>query len=1217
MTPLNPLFRVGQINLQKSKTASAELNSRRYHVTLITEPYAYKGIVRLLDARAGTVTSAAGTSPRAAVRCGVNHWPAANFTDRDMATVVAKICNVDVYFASVYLDIEMSVRKNLMENLVEHCRRGGHPLVIGMDSNSHSTAWGAEEDNARGVELEALFIAWNLEILNVGSDYTFVSARSRSRIDITVVNQAARRLQIDGWRVRKDESFSDHKYIEFTCGKYSPTNELARNYNKMDWGAFGKALKESLEPNGEHRNTLWDVRHAARNEGDLGRAAADFTSELQTILDITCPKKAVMQRRPNSWWNQELEESRQRVRELSKSRTRSLAEGLRYKLARNRHRKLIAAARKKSWQTFCSSAESAKDVSQIVKSLQQKPARIVGLLVGDNGPTETPKEALDLLMRTHFPECTDRLDEPPVGVRQESSDVADYITTKLVKDAIRSFGPRKAPGPDGFHPMVLQQMPEEVVETLTELYKRSIQEGTVPSTWREMKVIFLPKEGKDDYASPKAYRPITLSSFLLKTMERVILWYLLEKVIELPLAKQHAYTAGLSTETALSTFVDDIEKAIYRSQYVLAVSLDCSGAFDRIGFDSAARALRKHRVPEEIITWYNIVLRYRKVTADLQGEQMTVRPGRGSPQGGILSPLIWNLIIDSLLSTFLTGPVKALGYADDTLLYITGVDPSTMAQFMQKALDRTLSWGRRNGLSFNPTKTTTVLFTRSRRKVKEPDLWMEGKKLEYSDEMKYLGVTVQKRMSWANHVNERVRKAGKLMNMVRNVIGQKWGLDPDKTLWTHTAIVRPKVSYASMVWAHGIGAVATKKLEQLQRKVLLGTSAAMRSTPSAAMEAILGLPPLDLFVMGEALKARARTRERMKDTWDGVSITANKGVAKGHRRMLDDKLKQLVELGNIEQVPSERSTMVWEKAEGNSLEMFTDGACTDGVMGLGWVLYDGPSLVAGGSGNAGAGTPYRAELAGLDDSLLWLISNPHKLKNRQLCLVTDCQSAVAALKAPRVKDAQIKNILDQAKLLATLGKVGIRWCQRGTDERNTMANAMARQASRRDPLEPDIGVENSMLGEKYIARDRNPRYAPVSLSEVKGRINSHITDEWQKRWSQSGPSTAKRFFPKVNGGGLKKLRKLSRFRMNELFQFGTGHGLFGGHLRHWKEIDDTCQLCLEEEETSAHLMWDCPALAYWREADTADEMEQRIIELAELEPVRELMQARGEQVKVA
>jgi hypothetical protein len=70
-----------------------------------------------------------------------------------------------------------------------------------------------------------------------------VSARAQSRIDVTVVNQAARRLQIDGWRVRKDKSFSDHKYIEFTCGKYPPANELARNYNKMDWGAFSKALK--------------------------------------------------------------------------------------------------------------------------------------------------------------------------------------------------------------------------------------------------------------------------------------------------------------------------------------------------------------------------------------------------------------------------------------------------------------------------------------------------------------------------------------------------------------------------------------------------------------------------------------------------------------------------------------------------------------------------------------------------------------------------------------------------------------------------------------------------------------------------------------------------------------------------------------------------------------------------------------------------------------
>ena len=54
------------------------------------------------------------------------------------------------------------------------------------------------------------------------------------------------------------------------------------------------------------------------------------------------------------------------------------------------------------------------------------------------------------------------------------------------------------------------------------------------------------------------------------------------------------------------------------------------------------------------------------------------------------------------------------------------------------------------------------------------------------------------------------------------------------------------------------------------------------------------------------------------------------------------------------------------------------------------------------------------------------------------------------------------------------------------NERNTMANAMARQASCWDSLDPDIGIKNSMLDDKYVAREKNPRFDPITLSEVKG-----------------------------------------------------------------------------------------------------------------------------------
>ena len=183
-----------------------------------------------------------------------------------------------------------------------------------------------------------------------------------------------------------------------------------------------------------------------------------------------------------------------------------------------------------------------------------------------------------------------------------------------------------------------------------------------------MDVIFIPKPGKEDYSSPKSFRPITLSSFVLKGLERIMLWYLREKVITKALESQHAYTRGLSTESALSKILDYVESSFYRRKKVIAVCLDCTGAFDCVGFDAAGDALITKGVPKGMTLRYTNLLKGRKVTANLQGVTQTITPGRGNPQGGILSPLVWNLVMDSLLKEFQSGPVKAVGYADDIII---------------------------------------------------------------------------------------------------------------------------------------------------------------------------------------------------------------------------------------------------------------------------------------------------------------------------------------------------------------------------------------------------------------------------------------------------------------------------------------------------------------------------------------------------------------------
>ena len=85
---------------------------------------------------------------------------------------------------------------------------------------------------------------------------------------------------------------------------------------------------------------------------------------------------------------------------------------------------------------------------------------------------------------------------------------------------------------------------------------------------------------------------------------------------------------------------------------------------------------------------------------------------RGTPQGGILSPLMWNICFDSLLRSFNTSLVKCVGFADDGALLTWGKHPNVLVSRMQKAIDTATAWGKEQGLTFSATKTVAVIFTR-------------------------------------------------------------------------------------------------------------------------------------------------------------------------------------------------------------------------------------------------------------------------------------------------------------------------------------------------------------------------------------------------------------------------------------------------------------------------------------------------------------------------
>ena len=105
-------------------------------------------------------------------------------------------------------------------------------------------------------------------------------------------------------------------------------------------------------------------------------------------------------------------------------------------------------------------------------------------------------------------------------------------------------------------------------------------------------MIYIAKSGKDNYSQAKSFRPISLSNYLLKGLERLVVWRMEQALVHHPIHhKQHGFLSGKSTESAISNTVNYIEKHIMEKQHCVGVFLDISSAFDSIRLNHVRRSL--------------------------------------------------------------------------------------------------------------------------------------------------------------------------------------------------------------------------------------------------------------------------------------------------------------------------------------------------------------------------------------------------------------------------------------------------------------------------------------------------------------------------------------------------------------------------------------------------------------------------------------------------
>jgi ribonuclease HI len=477
---------------------------------------------------------------------------------------------------------------------------------------------------------------------------------------------------------------------------------------------------------------------------------------------------------------------------------------------------------------------------------------------------------------------------------------------------------------------------------------------------------------------------------------------------------------------------------------------------------------------------------------------------------------------------------------------------------MNNLLSRAEDWAEEAGIAFNPQKTELMLVSR-KRNDSFPPLILAGKVLEMGGKINYLGVQIDRQLSFKEHIREKAKKAASLLYHCNQMVGTGWGLSPERVWWVYQAIVRPTISHGAIAWAHKLDKQSMKDIcTKLQRKCLIAMTGAMRGTPTAGLEAALGIVPLHIWLQGAALKQAALNRQE-------------EAVHEGHRGWTDACLTQIVPrdlpIDKITKTAAPGRTT--RQSTGRIFEVFTDGSRMKGKTGAGWSVTRGLQSTAEGRVHLGChATVFQAETVAIHDFLSWLNNDTVKYKRGDRFRIwSDSQSAIQAIKARKTKSAVVGDCQEQLRKARTNYHIELGWIKGHADiPGNEWADALAKEASE---LRPNI-CEPAV---------------PLPTGEIKRRIDGWMREKWLSEWAnRKDCRQTKAMLGKPKEYNLIKVEAADRRGLRKWASFTTGHCKLRRHLAIIQEDDintRTCRLCgdEEEEETPLHML-NCPAMEY-------------------------------------
>ena len=784
----------------------------------------------------------------------ISHFEATHYcTNEIQATnIVVEDTKGYITMSAVYSPPKHNIKK---DTYIAFFKTLGSRFIAGGDYNAKNTFWGSRLTTTKGRELYSALTNCNLSVTST-SEPTYWPTDRRKVPDLIdfFVTKGIDKTKLDCCSCLALSS--DHSPVVLTL--YEEPNKIlqpCKLHNKYtDWDYFRSMVESSL-----------NTTPSLKSDEEINEAVEHF---------ITCIQKASWEATPVTEKNCHYKHQSKAIEEkiLEKRRAKKLWQQTRFP----EHKSLLNKVTKelkslliqenhikveKYLRNLDATCKTDYSLWKAAKKLQGSTLHNPPLRKQDNSWAKSDKEKSELFsnyLRNVFTqnECESEreaeINQFIEQIHQLEPPIKKIKRTELM-EAISHLNEKKAPGYDLITGKVLKELPRTGINFLLHLFNACLQRNYFPIQWRVAEIKMISKPGKNPELTA-SYRPISLLSTPSKLLERLFLKKLMPIIEERRLIPTHqfGFRNQHGTIEQVHRLVEIIHSSFDQKKYCTAAFLDISQAFDRVWHQGLLYKLKK-MLP---INFYLFLRSY------LSPRHFFVRHGNeisnlhemsaGVPQGSVLGPLLYILFTADLPLT--NGTIVGT-FADDTAVLSVNKDPAMASESLQDALNNISDWMKKWKVKPNENKSVQLTFTTMRKTC--PPLNLNGAAIPQSDDTKYLGMHLDRRLTWKKHIlTKRKSLVIKLRNLF-SLLDRKSVLSINNKLLLYNCILKPVWTYGSQLW----GTASKSNVEIMQRfqsKVLRLIAKAPWYIPNRQIHLELEVPFVTDAIRSQAEKYRER-----------------------------------------------------------------------------------------------------------------------------------------------------------------------------------------------------------------------------------------------------------------------------------------------------------------------------------------------------------------------